>query len=126
MDIAQFRLDFPEFSNTTTYPNSMISYWSLVGEKIVSEDTFGDLYVKAVELVTAHYITMAATNAKAGASGGTPGAGGVINNKRVGNVSIGYDTTNSLIPDGGPWNRTSYGQMFLDLSRLFGAGCLQL
>ncbi|MBX9696911.1 MAG: DUF4054 domain-containing protein [Alphaproteobacteria bacterium] len=46
--------------------------------------------------------------------------------KSVGGVSVGYDSTAQSEKDAGWWNRTTYGQQFIRLVRIFGAGAIQL
>jgi len=70
MDIAQFRLDFPEFSDIVKYPDSMIEFWSNLGEQMLDQDRLMSVYVQAVELFTAHNIVIAYQNNAA--AGGNP------------------------------------------------------
>lgn len=127
MDLAQFRLDFPEFSDTGRFPNSSLTFWSGTGEKLISQDRFGDLYTQAVELFTAHNITLAAQNVAASSAGGLPGgAGGPIASKAVGSVNVSYDNASVMLPNAGHWNQTVYGRQYIQLTRLIGQGCYQL
>lgn len=127
MDIATFRTDFPEFADAARFPDPMITLWSKVGEAQISADRFGDVYTQAVELFTAHNITLAAGNVAASATGGSPGGnGGPVSQKKVGQVSVTYDTQAAMLPSAGHWNLTNYGKQFVQLQRLFGAGCVQL
>lgn len=127
MDIGLFRTNFPEFSDTVQYPNSLISFWATLAEKMVLECVWGDCRVQGVNLYVAHEITLAAQNQKAAAVGGSPGAsGGVPNSKTVGGVSVGYDANTTSEKDAGYWNLTTYGKQFIRLARIFGAGVVQL
>ena len=127
MDLTQFRLDFPEFSDTTRFPNSSLTFWSGMGERLISADRFGDLYTQAVELFTAHNITLAAQNSAASAAGGLPGgAGGPISSKAVGSVNVSYDNASVMLPNAGHWNQTVYGRQYIQLVRLIGQGAYQL
>lgn len=127
MDVATFRQDFPEFGDAARFPNSMITLWSKVGEAQISADRFGDVYTKAVELFTAHNITLAAGNVAASATGAMPGGnGGPVSQKKVGQVSVSYDTQAAMLPGAGHWSMTIYGRQFAQMLRLFGAGCIQL
>lgn len=127
MDIANFRVVFPEFSDTTAYPASQITFWSTIAEAQVVEDNWGDIYAQAVMLYTAHEIVIARQNAAAGTIGGTPGvSGGIANSKTVGSVTVSYDANTQTEKDAGWWNRTTYGQQFFRLMKLYGAGCIQL
>lgn len=127
MDIAKFRAEFPEFSNTTTYPTSQLEFWASVAERLVRKCVWGDMYEFGVKLYVAHEITLAAQNAKAAASGGVPGtSGGIANSKTVGSVSVGYDSTNTSEKNAGWWNLTNYGKQFYRLMQMFGMGAIQL
>lgn len=127
MDIVKFRADFPEFADTLRFPDSTISFWSGMGEQLISTDRFGGLYVQALELFTAHNITLAAGNVAASSGGGLPGgASGAIASKTVGSVSVSYDNANAILPNAGHWNQTVYGRQYIQLARLIGTGCVQL
>lgn len=127
MDIGSFRTSFPEFSDTTVYPNTMVTFWAGLAEKLVLSSIWRSCRTQGVELYVAHSITIAAQNAKAAAVGGTPGvSGGIANNKTVGSVTVGYDAQVSSEKDAGYWNLTTYGKQFIRLARIFGAGCFQL
>lgn len=127
MNIAQFRLDFPEFTDTARYPTTQIMFWSNVGDQLLNECVWGDLKPFALELYTAHQITLAAQNELTATNGGFPGqSGGIANNKTVGSVSVGYDSNVTSYANAGWWNLTNYGKQLYNLIRLFGAGCIQL
>jgi hypothetical protein len=127
MDVAKFRTDFPEFADATRYTPAMLTFWSGMGEKLISSDKFGDLFTQAVELFTAHNAVLAAGNKSATASGALPGqAGGVVASKAVGSVNVSYDTTAAMETNAGHWNQTTYGRQYIRLARLIGQGCYQL
>ena len=127
MDVAKFRTDFPEFADASRYTPTMLTFWSGMGEKLISSDRFGDLYTQAVELFTAHNAVLAAGNKSATASGALPGqAGGVVASKAVGSVNVSYDTTAAMETNAGHWNQTTYGRQYIRLARLIGQGCYQL
>lgn len=128
MDIAQFRLDFPEFTSTVRYPDSQITFWATVAEKMVRSCVWKDMYATGVKLYVAHEITLAAQNAATATNGGFPGSApsGITNSKTVGNVSVGYDTQSTVEKNAGWWNLTIYGRQFYRLTQLFGAGAIQL
>jgi hypothetical protein len=127
MDIPQFRLDFPEFSDALVYTNNIITFWSNLGEQVISSDAFGSVYTQAVNLFTAHNISLAIKNIEQSSAGGQPGTiGGAIESKAVGSVNISYDTTDASYKDAGFWNQTVYGRQYFYLVKLFGQGCYQL
>lgn len=127
MDITQFRTNFPEFADITTYPNSQITFWSGVAEKMVNQCVWDDMYETGVQLYVAHELVLARQNVMAAATGGLPGqGGGIANSKTVGSVSVGYDASTTTEKDAGWWNLTNYGKQFYRLVQIFGAGCIQL
>mgnify|MGYP001233770221 FL=1 len=127
MDKSQFRTDFPEFADAVRFPNTMLDFWSGIGEAQISADRFGNLYAQAVELFTAHNITLASGNVEASAAGGSPGGKtGAIQQKKVGSVAVSYDNASSMLPGAGHWNLTTYGKQYIQLVRLIGTGCVQL
>lgn len=81
----------------------------------------------AVELFVAHNIVLEKQAAAAAAIGGDPGVNvGIINNKSVGGVSVGYDVSSVVEDKGGYWNKTIYGMRFLRLARFKGSGPVQI
>ncbi len=127
MVIADFRAEFPEFSDTAVYPDAQITFWASVAERMVLLDIWCDMYDVGVKLYVAHEITLAAQNKKAATAGGPPGLiGGVPQSKTVGSVSVSYDSQNTSEKNAGWWNLTNYGKQFYHLVSLFGAGCIQL
>lgn len=127
LDVAKFRNDFPEFADAARYTPTSINFWAGIGEKVVSQDRWGDLYNQGLELFTAHNIVLAAGNKTAAATGAVPGqANGVVSAKKVGDVGINYDNTTALELNAGHWNQTTYGRQYIRLARLLGQGCYQL
>lgn len=123
----QFRQDFPEFADTTRYPDSLVTLWLTVGSSLVNADRWGELTNIGIELVTAHHLVLAARDQQAAAGSGVPGqASGPQSSKSIDKVSVSYDTGAASIADAGFWNMSTYGQRFLGLSRLMGAGGMQL
>ena len=121
MDNSTFRSHFPEFTDVTAYPDSVITFWSGIAEQRIIQRRWEDLYDHGVELATAHYVTLATINAAA------PGqTGGLVSSEGAGGVSVSFDTGAVALKDGGNWNQTSYGRMFLELARICGSGGMQL
>ena len=124
---AQFRLDFPEFANVTTYPNGSADFWLAVAEKLVNADRWGDLTSLGVELFAAHNLVIEAQNMQAAAFNKFPGLmNGVLTSKSVDKVSAGYDSSSATIPGAGHWNLTTFGTRYQYLVGLFGAGAVQI
>lgn len=127
MDIPAFRAAFPEFSSTTNYPDSMITFWSTIGEAMILECRWDTMKPFGVQLFTAHNLVLARANVEASNAGGLPGqTSGPTNSKTVGSASISYDTQGALETNAGHWNMTSYGKQFIHLARMFGAGAYQI
>lgn len=127
MVIADFRAEFPEFGDTSVYPDAQLTFWSSIAEMQVVQCAWQDMYTFGVKLYVAHEITMATQNVKAATIGGSPGqSGGIANSKAVGAVNVAYDSVTQSEKDAGWWNRTTYGQQFIRLARMFGAGAIQL
>lgn len=127
MDIAQFRTNFPEFTDTGRYPDALITFWSTIAESQVNVCVWKLAAPFGVQLYTAHEITLAAQNQSVAANGGVPGAAsGPTQSKAVGGVNVSYDTQQAAEKDAGWWNLTSYGKQFIRLSRMYGAGGIQL
>ena len=127
MDNTAFRLGFPEFANTVTYPDTLLDFWSCLAQMQVLPSVWKGATCKGVQLYVAHEITLAMQNAKAASVGGVPGtSGGIANSKTVGSVSVGYDSVSTSEKDAGYWNLTNYGRQFIRLARIFGAGAYQL
>ncbi|AIO47086.1 hypothetical protein DM44_3171 [Burkholderia cepacia] len=127
MDIAQFRQSFPEFNDTTTYPDSLVQFWMTVAVSLVNAERWGELTDLGVALVTAHHLALALKDQKTAAVGGVPGqVTGPQSSKAVDKVSASYDTAAVAIKDGGFWNATLYGVRYLSLALMMGSGGIQL
>lgn len=125
-----FRLQFPEFSNTTSYPESVISlYWD-IAQSFTQLDGSpcytinGDCYMVTMNYLTAHVMTVSRPNPPAGAGGGSvpSGGGGFTTGATVGEVTV-----NKLAPpaaDGWEWwlASTPYGQALWALLSLKSVG----
>lgn len=127
-DIAQFRLDFPEFSKDTVYTDDMITFWSNCAEELISEQWVGAIYNKMVSLYTAHNITLQAANiAASNASGGiiSPTAG-AQSQKTVGSASVSYDTSSSQVEGAEFFNLTPYGKQYWMYVKMYGSNVVQI
>lgn len=124
----QFRTDFPEFSDTTLYPDPSVNFYLGWADTLLNQDILGDQFVYLSELFTAHYTELrgrALMSASAGSGVNTSG-GGVLTSKSVDKVSAGYDVSGIIDPDAGFWNSTAYGREFYWWWSMFGAGGRQL
>jgi hypothetical protein len=135
IDYAQFTTDFPEFANTTTYPQSVFNFW-LNFASLMLTPRWGapadpgqpsTMYDVGTELIIAHNLALEAINQQAAAAGGVPGLNrGIISSETAGAVSVSYDTANGLELDAGHWNLTTYGTRFVSIARLIGAAPTQI
>ncbi len=122
--VTSFRSDFPEFGDTTKYPDSLITYWLTAAGLMLDPvrwDTWLDL---GTENFIAHNIVMEAQAAAAAANGATPGTsqGGVVSSKSVDKVSVSYDVGSAAEKDAGHWNMTIYGRRYIKMARQIGMG----
>ena len=127
-DSSQFRLDFPEFSDVVKYTNNMIGFWAGIGDKMLNSNRWGTLRTYGMELFVAHNMVLQSQDMAASAiAGGTPGgASGLITSQSAGSISVSIDTQGSIEENGGNYNLTKYGTIFIRLSRMVGIGGLQL
>ena len=122
MDIAVFRIHFPEFANETVYPDSAIGFWSDFAEKILDSTRWGQFRAMGLELYTAHMLSI-----NAGNQSGNPGQRvGVIASKSVGDISVSMDISAVTVQNGGHWNISNYGTRFKQIANLVGMGAVQL
>lgn len=127
MDIATFRLQFPEFSSGTDYPNDLVSLHLAVGEMSLDATAWGDFHDRGLGLFIAHNLALDAQNQATAAAGGTLGkVNGVQTSKSVDKVSASYDAGAVTYEGAAFWNMTSYGVRFWQLARIIGAGGRQL
>ena len=127
MDAATFRADFPEFADTTAYPNGQVNFWIAAASKLLNADRWADMLDLGAELFTAHHLTIGKRDQTAAAAGGIPGqVQGIQTSKAVDKVSASYDASAIAYDNAGFWNATSYGMRFFQLARMVGAGGVQL
>ncbi|MGG6461403.1 DUF4054 domain-containing protein [Solilutibacter silvestris] len=121
--VAQFRTDFPAFSDTTKWPDPMVQFWITQAGLSLNEDRWGALLPLGTELFVAHNLVVSAGDATAT----TPGAiKGPASSKSVDKVSVSYDIASITIADGDFWNMSRFGIQFLRYARMMGAGGIQL
>jgi hypothetical protein len=124
MDVGQFRNRFPEFACPEKYPVPMIELWAEFAVGLLNEGRLGSSYARAVDLFTAHLITVARQNLTvAELPGGIPGqVQGMVTSERVGDLATSFDVSALSNPADGEWNRSTYGQLLAMLIRVKGAG----
>lgn len=126
MDVATFREDFPAFSNNGFYPDDQVTYWLNLGGKLLPADRWDDLLDDGLQLFVAHNLVLERGAQAAAANGAPPGqATGMVAGKTVDKVSVSYDTSAAMELEAGHWNLTIYGQRFIRLARMVGAGGVQ-
>lgn len=122
----QFRIDFPELSDATAYPDSLINRYLLLAPSFIDESRWVDLAVLGAELVAAHFIVVAKRRQVAAVVGIPGEVKGPMTSKSVADVSASFDTASIMAEGGGMWNQTSYGLEYQRLLRIFGMGGIQL
>jgi Protein of unknown function (DUF4054) len=124
---AQFRADFPEFSDKTKYPANAFTYWATVATLLLNPVRWGSVLLMGMELFIAHNLFLEAQAFQTDKVGGWPGISkGAINNESAGEVTVSYDTVSALEADGGDWNLSVYGTRFLRWARMAGSGGMQI
>ena len=127
MDVATFRQQFPEFADTTRYPEPLVVFWLDVVTRMLRPEVWGELLDVGLALALAHHLVVAKRQQGSAAAGKVPGAVlGAQTSKSVDTVSISYDVAPVTQEGGGFWNMSSYGIQFLGMARLLGAGGVQL
>lgn len=127
-NIENFRGAFPEFVDESKYTDEMLTFWATAAESLLNSARWGDLLTHGLYLYTAHNITLAYADRVAGEKNRNPGSGvgGVMTNKSVGDVSVGYDTHAITLEGAGNYNSTKYGREFWQLMLIVGMGGQQL
>lgn len=124
---AQFRATYPEFNDPTRYTASSIGIQIAYAGLRLNVDRWSDLLDMGAGLFVAHHLALSDRARATAATGGAPGAvSGIVASKSVDKVSVSYDVSSVSLVDGGYWNMTIYGIQFLQLSRMVGAGGIQL
>ncbi len=125
--IAQFRADFPQFSDDTRFPDAQIQFRLNLADRQMGQQGKESVFAYMVELFVAHYLYLWDRDRRSAMLGGAGGANsGVLNSKSVDKISMGYDTTATLNPNAGFWNNSRYGSEFYQQILWFGAGGRQL
>lgn len=125
--VASFRGHFNEFASGTRFPNALIEYWAAIAAQLVSPDRWGNLTDVGIELFVAHNLSLERRALDEAARGATPGASpGIVSDKAVDKVKVGYDTQGGAELGAGHWNLTIYGTRYIRLARMMGAGPVQV
>lgn len=124
---SDLRTGFPEFSDTTAYPDSFIQYWLNWAYILLNENRFLSVLPLAVSLWTAHNLVEERRAFLESLKGGPPGmAIGPTSSKAVKDVNVSYDIASVSEKDAGDYNQTIYGRRFYKLLMLAGMGPMQV
>ena len=117
---ASFIAAFPEFSNSTIYPQAQVDLWITQAALQINAGRFGQSADLATMLFVAHNLVLGVQAARQAVAGGGAGfSAGVVSSKSVGPVSKSYDTSVGLIEGAGLYNLTLYGQRLAQMMRAF-------
>ena len=82
---SSFRVDYPEFADTTAYPDSGVAYWITVAGLLLNPRRWQDMLDVATELFVAHNLVLERQAQKSAAAGAVPGVStGAVSSKTVG------------------------------------------
>ena len=124
---ASFRTNFPEFADVTRYPDAQLTFWLTTAGLLLNVDRWTTLLDVGTQLFMAHHVAVERRAQDEAANGETPGTTtGPISSKSVDKVSVGFDVGAATEERGGHWNLTIYGTRFRRLSKMMGAGPLQV
>lgn len=115
---ADFEEAFPEFRDSTKFPDASVDLWLNDGETVLSEASFGTRRKLAIMLYAAHNLMLGQVTA----SGAVGASFAPTASKTVGPVSKSYDTGLTAYQNAGVWNATPYGQRFWAMIRGLTAG----
>lgn len=124
---ATFRQQFPEFKDPSIYTDGTIGFWDGIAVARLDPVRWDTLLPYGESLFVAHHLVLAAREQLTAAAGGIAGqAQGILTSKGVDRVNASYDSNSISLRDQGFWGMSSYGMRFLELSRMIGAGGIQL
>lgn len=122
-DPPTFRLHFPPFADTTTYPDGQVQFFIDMSTVMVSPYVWCQMTQMGVELLTAHFLTLQQYMMRGAAGGAVPGMStGIASSKSVSRVSVSYDQTMGSMEGWGPFNYTIYGRQYAWYAQLVGTG----
>lgn len=125
--IASFRTAMPAFANTAKYSDAMVTTWIAIASQLVNADRWAGLTDTGIMFYAAHNMILEAQAAADGAKGLSPGGRvGILTSKGADGISAGYDVSTASEKDAGAWNLTVYGTRYYRLSKMMGAGPLQV
>jgi len=125
--VDTFRKSFPEFGNTTLFPDTAVTYWLEQAVIMLNETRWQRMYDSGIQMFLAHNLVLEKQAWDAANVRGDPGINtGPVAAKGVGPATIAYSTMDACLPNADHWNLTIYGTRFLRMARYAGAGPLQI
>ena len=129
LDIASFRLIFPEFGDATVVSDAVIQFNLTLAANSLPPEIWGSRLDAGIGFYAAHYVSLALQRAVAVLAGASPAAAGavmgLVTSKSVGSVSKSMDVKAGATDGGGSFNLTSYGQAYLTLLDSVAVGAMQ-
>lgn len=123
--VMLFRQQFPMFANASRYTDAQVTMYLLMASYMVNCRRWGRMTEMGINLITAHFLALAALDASN--PRGVPGTVvGVVNSGTVDKVSYGRDVASVMEENSGHWGMTTFGLQYLRFARLFGAGPVQV
>jgi len=119
---ASFIASFPEFQDTSLYPQAQVEFWMPAAEAQLSSQRFGSQFYIAAFLFVAHNVVLSAREVRTAANGGIVGTvTGPVTSKSLDKLSQSFSSDTS-IQGAGFWNATTYGQRLYKMMRSYAAG----
>jgi len=127
VSVSGYRAVFPAFADSSVYPDEQIEMWLGLIVTMLPPNRWRNMWPLGCYLLLAHQLSMDRQMQLQASRGGVPGFGtGVISNKSINGVSVGYDTGISSLQDAGAYSLTVYGVRFLQIARMVGSGGVQI
>lgn len=131
MTPEEFRTAYPPFADPEIYTDARVEYWLNFAMKMVDSRRWraSGFQDEGQGLLTAHYLQVFEVRDEATGEAITPDAGGgalMGKSRTADGVSYTDNFDTSAYAGAGQLASTLYGQQFLDLRSLIGAGGMQL
>lgn len=126
--VSSFRQSFKAFSAPDKYEDGDIENYIALAVLFQNQYRWDPATIDyGTGLFVAHNLVLDARANAAARAGGVPGTvQGVQNSKSVDKVAVGMDANSVIEKDAGWWNMTTYGIRFIQLTRAYGAGGIQV
>jgi uncharacterized protein DUF4054 len=126
-DPTIFRQDFAEFGDFGQYSDARLNRLASLALRQMDACRWGEWLDDGTNLFVAHKLCLGDRNRRLAESGGNVGVvQGPLTAKAVGEASAAYDASMIQYENGGEMNMTTYGLEWLRLSRMVGAGPIQV